>query len=157
MVALDSTAITTSLLGAIALIVSTLGVAVVSLKNSTKAHEEAKAGRELVTEQLQPKNGYDSLGQAIEAIEQQLSGISEAIAGQEDRLVVGDRLFVKMEDKLAEVLVLAAETRALAKVNAERLERHMLEVEPTLDIAKPLLSRATREWGKDGRAKEKKK
>lgn len=113
---LDPTAVYTAMITMLGLVLSTLGVAVVNLRGSRKRGQEAKQGRDSIKAQLTPTNGYDSLGDGLQAIEDKLSHIDE-------RLQEGDDRFVRIEGLLS---------------------KHLNEVDPVLARALPLMERVER-------------
>jgi predicted nucleic acid-binding Zn-ribbon protein len=96
-----------------------------------------------LTEAIAPSNGHDSLGQALEAVENKLDAI-------DTRLVEGDERFGRIEESLNErspridhLEDRSAETLALVAENHAMFKNY-------IEAWTPLAARAVGEWGVDG-------
>jgi hypothetical protein len=135
---------------AAALISGVTAVLVAFMAQSTvRSQHRASAERQEVIEKITPTNGYDTLGDAIEALEKTLMGIDARLRDGDDRFgrieVLLDqrgRIIGSLESKATETLHLVGDNHAVFKKYIEAWT--------------PLSERAIEEWGADGRKRKKK-
>jgi uncharacterized membrane-anchored protein len=135
---------------AAALISGVTAVLVAFMAQSTlRSQHRASAERQEVIEKITPTNGYDTLGDAIEALEETLIRIDARLRDGDDRFgrieVLLDqrgKIIGSLESKAAETLYLVGENHA--------------EVKKYIEAWTPLSERAVDEWGVDGKKRRKK-
>lgn len=108
-----SISLVTALLSGVTLIV----VALIGQGNRRRSSVAAEERAEL-KEAVQAENGHPSLGAGVAAIE--------------ERLIEGEQHFGRLDMKVSEALALTAETREDVRAVAERLDRHLTEVDPLI-------------------------
>ncbi|MGH2595790.1 MAG: hypothetical protein ACRDH7_07480 [Actinomycetota bacterium] len=112
-------------------------VTVAIIGRNTKARQQET--HRLVT----PENGHESIGEGLQAIEEQLEGarserveidtrLSRHIGSVATQLEEGRDRFERIDEKLTETLHLAAEGVAFAKKVDTKLQEHLDEVTPYL-------------------------
>jgi len=80
--------------------------------------KQARVDREELARSVKPENGHATLGAGLAAVE--------------ERQIVLDERLDRIEVKQAETLQLVAEDRGLMRAVAERLDRHLVEVDPLI-------------------------
>lgn len=96
MVAIDST-VWVALLGMLGLIVSTLGVAVVSLVGGRRRGIKADQDREHIKAQLETDEGADTVGQALSALDVMLREHVSKVEPMLEQQAYREEQFLRME------------------------------------------------------------
>lgn len=118
-------------------------------QQTIRSQHRVSAQQKEVIDKVTPTNGYDTLGEAIEAIENTLLRIDQRLQEGDNRFgrieVLLDqrgKTIGSLEEKTAETLHLVGENHAVFK-------RY-------IDSWTPLSERAIQEWGTDGQKRKKK-